>query len=99
VDNVHYGHLSEAVALFQRLEEVISSVPGFQHGDFTHFKDEHRIALVVLAEKELVCGSRHDRTQREQELEDLCRIPPKMGIRFRSSIRASCMAPSRVVET
>jgi hypothetical protein len=68
---VHYGHLPEAVALLQGFEEIILSAPGFQHGDFAHFEDEHRIALIVLAEKELVRRDRHHRTQGEQELEDL----------------------------
>ena len=69
---VYNGHLPEAVALLQGLEEVILSAPGFQHGGFAHFKDEHRVALVVLAEKERVRTYRHDRTRGEQELEDLC---------------------------
>ena len=76
---VHYCHLPEAVALLQGLEEVVLSAPGFQHGGFARFKDEHRIALVVLAEKELVRRDRHDRAQAEQELEDVCPDSAKDG--------------------
>ena len=52
----------------------------------------------MFAEKELVRRDRHDRAQGEQELEDLF-DSAKDGIRCRSSIRASCMAHSRVVVT
>jgi hypothetical protein len=47
------------------------SAPGFHHSDFPHFKDEHRIGLVMFAEKELVRRDTHDRAQAEQELEDV----------------------------
>ena len=60
---VHYRHLSEAVALIQRSEQVILSAPGFQYGGFAHFEDEHRIAFVALAENEIVSGDGRDRTR------------------------------------
>jgi hypothetical protein len=47
------------------------SATRFQHSDLSRFKDEHRIGLVLLAEKELVRRDTHDRAQAEQELEDV----------------------------
>jgi hypothetical protein len=47
------------------------SAPGFQHSDFARFEDEHRIGLVMFAEKELVRWNRNDWAQVEQELEDV----------------------------
>jgi hypothetical protein len=54
------------------MKRVFMPVPGFQHGSFARFKDEHRVPVIVLAEKEIVLRNRHGWTQREQELKDLC---------------------------
>jgi hypothetical protein len=43
----------------------------FPHCGFARFEDEHRIGLVVFAEKELVRRDGHDRAYAEQELEDV----------------------------
>ena len=64
-------HLPKAVALLQDCEDVRLSTPGFHHNDFPRFKDEHRIGLVMFAEKQLVRRDTHDRAQAEQELEDV----------------------------
>ena len=73
IDNRHFA---KAVALLQRSEQVLPSVPGFQHCDLAGFEDEHRIGLVVFAEKVLVRRDGHERTHPEQELEDVAQRYP-----------------------
>ena len=47
------------------------SATGFQHRGYARFENEHRIGLVVLAEKELARWNGDDWAQSEQEPEDV----------------------------
>jgi hypothetical protein len=79
---------------------MVLSPPGFQDRGLARFEHEHRIGLVVFPEKEFVHGDRYDRAQAEQKLRMSARMPPKMGMRCRSSIReVSCMAHSGEIVT
>jgi hypothetical protein len=76
---INHCHLPETVAFIQGLEEAVLSVPGFQHSGFAFLQDEHRVALLVFAEKELVRGDRHDRAEGEEELKGVCPDSAKDG--------------------
>ena len=76
---IHHCHLPKAVTFSNGLEKVVLFVPGFQHLGFAFLQDEHRIALLVFAEKELIHGDLYDRAEGEQELKGICPNSSKDG--------------------